>query len=83
MALTKQEEETIANDLDYVSTENLRKLRASLEHYSDILEDMNSQYPATQEFLKLHGKTHVRELDQHGRQELLEYLHKTLQKYAH
>ncbi len=42
------------------------------------LDDINSRFPATQEFLQSKGLTHVSELDEEGRKELEVYLKKTL-----
>ena len=49
-----------------------------LEHQLHALEDLNSNYPATREFLKARGLTNVREFDVAGREELRQYLERTL-----
>ena len=43
------------------------------------LEDANSAFPATQEFLRARGLTNVRQLDAQGNQELREHLERILQ----
>lgn len=49
--------------------QKLRKLRTQLE-------DLNSDYPETAEFLRDRGLTNVRELDESGRAELVSHLQK-------
>lgn len=52
-----------------------RKARETLAH----LEDANSAFPATKEFLAARGLTNVRQLDKKGLQDLKEHLERTLQ----
>lgn len=61
------------DDLDK-ALDRLIGLRPELEKMAERLGDLNSAYPATKEFLKLKGVSHVRELDAAGRQELAAYL---------
>jgi hypothetical protein len=56
--------------------EQLSKLREGLIKIRDNLKDLNSAMPATQEFLRARGLTHVRQLDAQGNKELLNYLQK-------
>lgn len=53
--------------------------RQRLEKLLDELKDLNSSYPATQEFLQARGLTHVNELDKQGTQELIAHLKKIYQ----
>lgn len=57
----------------------LEKIAQALKKTLNDLEDVNSSFPATQEFLCAKGLTHIRELDKKGRDELVEYLQKTYQ----
>ncbi len=47
------------------------------------LEEVNSFYPATQQFLRSRGLEHVSELGTDGRQELLAHLQGLLSRMVH
>ena len=53
-----------------------RSLKESLR----TIEDVNSMFPATQDFLRARGLTNIRELDDAGREELRKHLQLELQK---
>jgi hypothetical protein len=53
---------------------DMKTLIGELEGLKENLEDTNSLYPATQEFLRLKGVKNVRELDETGKRELTEFL---------
>lgn len=68
--------------------EILKKVNAKLSVWLEIneplneirqaLRDCNSKLPATQEFLKNKGLTHIDQLDQKGMEELVDHLTVTL-----
>ncbi len=51
-----------------------------IDQLLESLQDLNSKYPATQEFLKQRGLTNVRQLDAQGREDLLTHLRDVLRK---
>ena len=57
-------------------SEELHTLNRLLEK----LQDVNSFYPATQQFLRLRGLDHITELGEDGRQELLSHLRSLLKR---
>lgn len=61
---------------------DLEKLLPALENLKGNLEDLNSAFPATQEFLKLKGVSNVRELNREGRRELTAYLEAELARIS-
>ena len=63
----------IINRGDKAMNEQIRMLER-LTNIQRHLEDLNSSYPATAEFLKEKGVTNVRELDEQGRAELVSHL---------
>ena len=65
--------------LSGLSEQELAEVDASARRTLASLEDANSAFPATQEFLQARGLTNVRELDKQGMQELREHLERTLQ----
>lgn len=63
-----------------------RKLNQILENFAKIrdnLADLNSQFPATREFLEARGLKHVNELDKDGLKELEDYLRNKLSQLVH
>jgi len=56
--------------------EGLRKL----QNYSKNLQDINSTFPATKEFLLSRGLTNVSELDEQGMKDLQNHLLEVLSK---
>ena len=61
----------------------LTEARRDLEKLRNKLQDMNSQYPATRQFLYSRGLTHVSELDAQGMKDLREYLTGEYKKLLH
>ncbi len=59
-------------------SENVAELCSIVRRLSSDMADLNSRYPATQEFLRARGLKNVRQLDKNGRKELREHLEKTL-----
>lgn len=55
----------------------------NLERMLRRLEDVNSFYPATQQFLRERGLEHVSELGHDGRQELVTHLQQILKRMVH
>lgn len=47
------------------------------------LEDLNSNFPATKEFLRMRGLENVRDLDERGKKELIVCLRKKYKKFLH
>ncbi len=62
-----------------LTAEQLQTL-ADAERLVRTLQDTNSSYPATQEFLEARGLTNVRQLDRAGRAALVAHLQATLRK---
>ena len=60
--------------------DNLKKAHEALARLAEELDEMNSAYPATREFLRQRGLTRVSQLDETGRQELTEHLQRLLQQ---
>src|SRR3989344_1791345 len=59
---------------------DLDSAKRSLEQSLRTIEDVNSMFPATQDFLRARGLTNIRELDDAGREELRKHLQLELQK---
>ena len=56
---------------------------ADLRKLTQELEDLNSQFPATKEFLQSKGLENVRDLNEHERKELLAHLAKKYRRLLH
>jgi len=78
MALTDAEREQLRSMLERMPDSILSLTRQGAERLLHDLEDANSMFPATKEFLTARGLTNIRELDEQGREELLTHLKKTL-----
>ncbi|HSD12804.1 MAG TPA: hypothetical protein VLC10_04560 [Patescibacteria group bacterium] len=74
-----KEREALAAALQQKSPEELEEIGRKARETLTQLEDLNSAYPATKEFLAARGLTNVRELDKEGMRELKEHLERTLQ----
>jgi hypothetical protein len=61
----------------------LTEAKRDLEKLRDKLQDLNSQYPATRQFLYSRGLKHVSELDAQGMKDLREYLTGEYKKLLH
>ena len=77
--MDERQKAALAAALSGLSDEQLAKVDASARKTLAALEDANSAFPATQEFLQARGLTNVRELDKQGLQELREHLEGLLQ----
>lgn len=77
---------SIADDLAAGAMTKEQALQAHIakvrEHLA-ALEDLNSAFPATQEFLRGRGLTNVRELDANGRTALAAFLASRLASLTH
>lgn len=60
--------------LSGLSQEKLDEIHGSAQRALHSLEDLNSAFPATREFLEARGLTNVRELDKRGLAELRTHL---------
>ncbi len=78
MALIDEDRDRVLRALVAMSNSMLEITRESSERLLRDLEDTNSSFPATQEFLKSHGLTNVRQLDKTGKAELMAHLKNTL-----
>ena len=56
--------------------QQLREIHAACAETLRDLQDLNTAFPATQEFLRERGLTHVRELDAQGLEDLKSHLQK-------
>jgi hypothetical protein len=77
--MDEQQKAALAAALSGLSEQQLDALDASARRTLAALEDANSAFPATQEFLQSRGLTNVRQLDKQGMQDLREHLERTLQ----
>lgn len=77
--MDEQQKAALEAALSGLSDERLAEIDASARRTLTALEDANSAFPATQEFLQARGLTNVRELDPQGLKELREHLERTLQ----
>jgi hypothetical protein len=76
--MTDEECKRLEQELEKLDVSELKALNVQLVQERTALEDLNSSYPATQEFLQARGLTNVRQLDAAGRAELVKHLEKTL-----
>lgn len=77
--MDERQKAALAAALSGLSDEQLAKVDASARRTLAALEDANSAFPATQEFLQARGLTNIRQLDKQGLQELKEHLEGILQ----
>ncbi len=74
-----KEREALAAALQQKSPEELDEIGRKARETLVQLEDLNSAFPATKEFLAARGLANVRDLDKEGLWELKEHLKRTLQ----
>ena len=60
--------------------ERLHEEGERLRQHGSVLDDLNSAFPATKEFLTARGLTRVSQLDEAGREELRQYLETLLRQ---
>lgn len=82
MTLTDKDKEALREDLSQLSDEQLDAMEKPLKTLRDSLDDVNSAFPATQEFLIARGLTRVSQLDATGREELTEHLKAIIRRIA-
>ncbi len=80
--LTDKEREDLAERLQEMPLEKLEKIRDQLIRSKNAMQDLNSDFPATREFLKARGLTNVGQLDAAGRADLQRHLLDVLEKIA-
>jgi len=78
MPLTNEEKDGIRAILERMPDNVLEVIRENAEQLVSDLEDLNSMFPATKEFLTARGLTNVRQLDKTGREELVAHLQNVL-----
>lgn len=78
MPLTNEEKDGIRAILERMPDNVLEVTRENAEQLVSDLEDLNSMFPATKEFLTARGLTNVRQLDKRGREELVAHLQNVL-----
>jgi len=78
MSGSEKDRTELTKALSKLEPEELDKLHQGLLKTKSSLEDLNSAYPTTQEFLRQRGLTNVRELDAQGREDLKRHLEGTL-----
>lgn len=77
--MDEKERQALAAALEGLSSEQLDQVHDQAKRTLASLEDANSAYPATQEFLRARGLTNVRQLDKQGLADLKAHLEATLQ----
>ncbi len=77
--MDEKQRAALAAELATKTPEELAEIGAKARETLTQLEDLNSAFPATREFLEARGLTNVRQLDKAGMQELKEHLERTLQ----
>lgn len=77
--MDEKERAALAAALGRLSDEDLAAVGSKARETLSQLEDLNSAFPATKEFLVARGLTNVRQLDAQGMRELKEHLERTLQ----
>jgi hypothetical protein len=78
--MDEKDKAALTASLAALPQDKLDEFEAQARRTLESLEDANSAFPATQEFLRARGLTHMRELDAQGRKELREHLERTLQE---
>lgn len=76
--MDEKDKEALATALAALPQDKLDEIETQARRTLASLEDANSAFPATQEFLRARGLTNVRELDKQGLAELREHLERTL-----
>ncbi|HTM68844.1 MAG TPA: hypothetical protein VL426_06130 [Candidatus Binatia bacterium] len=74
-----KERQALEAALRGLSAEQLEQVHDKAKETLRDLEDLNSAFPATQEFLQARGLTNVRQLDKQGMAELRTHLEGILQ----
>lgn len=77
--MDEKQRAALAAELASKTPEELAEIDRAARATLTQLEDLNSSFPATREFLESRGLTNVRQLDKSGLQELKEHLERTLQ----
>lgn len=77
--MDEKQKAALAAALSGLSDQQLAEVDASARKTLAALEDANSAFPATQEFLQARGLTNIRQLDKQGMQELKAHLEGILQ----
>lgn len=77
--MDEKQKAALAAALSGLSDQQLADVDASARRTLAALEDANSAFPATKEFLEARGLTNVRQLDAQGLQELRAHLEGILQ----
>ena len=78
MPLSDAEKQGLEVMLNALDDEKLANVRDRAQNALRILQDANSEYPATKEFLRARGLSSVAELDDAGVEELMAHLKATL-----
>jgi hypothetical protein len=82
MSIDPKDKEVLKQALMGLDDEQLKDVSDKLKKVRDQLDDLNSAFPETQKFLRSKGVTKVSELDEAGRQELMQHLREVLAKIS-
>jgi len=82
MALDPKDREDLVKELSVLDDEQLAEVNGKLTKLRDSLDDLNSAFPETRNFLQARGLTKVSQLDEAGRKALTEHLRAVLAKIS-
>jgi len=80
MSLSDKERAALAAELARLTPEGLNLLHGKFQEVKRSLEDANTVFPETRDFLNARGLTHVSQLDRQGLEDLRRHLESALAK---